>query len=374
MVYDGPFWSLVQLGAVQNPTAFSTAYGLNNGVTDGSGNLTVQPRVVGTATYYDPIYLLYFPNGGTWRYPQLSLTPLSSTLVPHAVAFRAHSNDMAWVAGYSGNLARIGLEDGSNWSNLPHADTNYNVSKAFALSPNATNVAGSSVISGIERAVAWFNRGNPTDLASTAANGPGRALGINNAGVVVGQASLIFQSTSYTNRPFRTAGGTAGIVDQGDILPTPGTNGVGAALAINATGASVGWYRFGTNVNDTSGIIWTARSAAMPNSIGVDLGWWYPTWQTPAASNHKAGQAMSLNDIGGIVGWSGPTNTAPVAVYRPGTGVKWQDLNDRHFVAYPPGWILRHANGINNQKLIIGNGTLNGSARGFVLVPRVPGN
>ena len=46
---------------------------------------------------------------------------------------------------------------------------------------------------------------------------------------------------------------------------------------------------------------------------------------------------------------------------------------DRQFVAYPPGWTLRHANGVNNQWLIIGNGTLSGSVRGYVLVPRVPG-
>ena len=47
---------------------------------------------------------------------------------------------------------------------------------------------------------------------------------------------------------------------------------------------------------------------------------------------------------------------------------------DRHFVAYPPGWTLRHANGVNNQWLIIGIGTFYGTARGFVLVPRLLGN
>jgi hypothetical protein len=199
-------------------------------------------------------------------------------------------------------------------------------------------------------------------------------LGINNAGVVVGQASLIFQSASYTNHPFRTAGGTAGIVDQGDILPTPSGGGFGAALAVNGAGLAVGWYQFETNSSKTLGVVWKARTVGMPNTMGSVLIPWFPPWQSPETSNHKESQAMSLNDIDGIVGWSGPTNTAPVAVYRPGTGAKWQDLNDRHFVAYPPGWILRHANGINNQKLIIGNGTLYGTARGFVLVPRVPGN
>ncbi len=38
------------------------------------------------------------------------------------------------------------------------------------------------------------------------------------------------------------------------------------------------------------------------------------------------------------------------------------------------GWVLQSATALNNTGYIVGNGTLNGSPRGFVLIPRLPGN
>jgi hypothetical protein len=358
LVYDGPFWTLVELTASQTwPTAFTTFTGLNNGVTDSSGAFTVNPRIVGTGTYFDTVYNTYFS--------------LSSTLVPQAVSFRSTSSEAAWVAGYAGNLARVGLDDGTSWITLPHLSTG--ASKALAMSSNGTNIAGSSQVSGVDRAVAWFERGFAQDLAGSAADGPGVAYGINTNGVVVGQASLKFGGVSYANRPFRTTGNTAGIIDSGDILPTPEGNGEGVASAINASGVAVGWFSPNDLVTTNSAVLWNVRGPGSSNQTGVDLSVWYPPWQNPASSTHRQSRAVAISDHGAIAGWSGVTITAPKAMYRPYSSASWQDLNDRHFVSYPSGWSLLQAVAVNNQRIIVGQGTLSGSSRGFLLVPRTAG-
>ncbi len=49
-------------------------------------------------------------------------------------------------------------------------------------------------------------------------------------------------------------------------------------------------------------------------------------------------------------------------------------MSDRHFVNRTTGWVLKEATAINNTGYIVGFGTLNGASRGFVLIPRTPGN
>jgi hypothetical protein len=46
----------------------------------------------------------------------------------------------------------------------------------------------------------------------------------------------------------------------------------------------------------------------------------------------------------------------------------------RHGVHGTTGWVLQSAAAINNAGCIVGNGILNGSRRGFVLIPRTVGN
>jgi hypothetical protein len=241
------------------------------------------------------------------------------------------------------------------------------------MSSNGTNIAGSSQVSGVDRAVAWFRRGSAQDLASVAADGPGVAYGINTNGVVVGQASLKFGGVSYANRPFRTTGGTAGIIDSGDVLPTPSGNGEGAASAVNAIGKAVGWYRFSAGSTNRA-LLWDVRNAGQTNSTGIDLGFWYPPWQSPESATHIVSRGLALSDIGAIGGWSGTSASAQKAVYKPFVNAAWQDLNDRHFVSYPTGWVLEQVVGINNQRIVIGMGSYSGSSRGWILIPRTAGN
>ena len=48
------------------------------------------------------------------------------------------------------------------------------------------------------------------------------------------------------------------------------------------------------------------------------------------------------------------------------------DLNN--LIAPSSGWILNTANGINDAGQIVGNGTINGYTRGFLLTPALPGD
>ena len=73
------------------------------------------------------------------------------------------------------------------------------------------------------------------------------------------------------------------------------------------------------------------------------------------------------------VGWSGDTVSVQLAILARGLGAPMIDLNDRHFLYGGTGWTLQSAVGINSQNWIIGNGKNGNYSRGFVLIPRVPG-
>jgi len=92
----------------------------------------------------------------------------------------------------------------------------------------------------------------------------------------------------------------------------------------------------------------------------VDLGWLSrgagildPQSEAKAISSY-----LSLR----VVGWSGSTVTDPNrhAVFH--TSTEWKDFNDRHFT-HGSGWLL-----------VACVGTLSGSPRGFILLPRTTGN
>lgn len=46
------------------------------------------------------------------------------------------------------------------------------------------------------------------------------------------------------------------------------------------------------------------------------------------------------------------------------------NLNDPHVTWMPSGWVLTTAEAINDLGWIVGNGSYNGSARAFLLVPQ----
>ena len=82
-------------------------------------------------------------------------------------------------------------------------------------------------------------------------------------------------------------------------------------------------------------------------------------------------------------GWTGTTaGTQRAALLRyqanaSGDGVNWRgdasnglmNLNDTSLVAGLSGWVLTSAEAVNDRGYIVGSGTYNGTATGFVLIP-----
>ncbi|MBN9694048.1 MAG: hypothetical protein J0M24_27720 [Verrucomicrobia bacterium] len=384
LIYDGPLWDLVELSpSDQQQTTLAAAYGLNSGVTDSSGAFTVNPRIVGRYSYYA------IPDvnaGGVWKWPQTTLSPLSATFFPQSVSFRSTSNELAWIAGYEGNVAKVVRENGTSWTTLSHLYSG--PSAALAISPDSSLVVGfSGNTNGPPRAVYWdwFGSSAPVSLtASSVVSGDGKAYAVNNSGMVVGYMTATIGGTLYSSRPFRTPASLA-VDDVGDLLPAPisfsFSNGSGAGNSVSSTNIAVGWVNQAPE-NPKIATIWDPRSGTGPNPAGSELGAWFPSWQKPTQYNSdSSSEALSLNDPDAtgnfqIVGWSNASTNSLLsrAVYKASRYSNWIDLNDRHYVNYPSGWTLRRAVGINNQRMIMGS-LINGSGepRGFVLIPRNPG-
>lgn len=166
------------------------------------------------------------------------------------------------------------------------------------------------------------------------------------------------------------------VLAAGDDLPPPTSAAADketSAVSVNAVGEAVGTYKFDdtpANLRDVA-VFWDARSGNV-NPAAYSLG----VWQSPVSSGVFDSQsfALGINNQGRIVGRSRSAAGINRAVLRYAYSDPWKDLNDRHFVHVTTGWVLQSATAINNTGYILGNGTLNGSSRGFVLIPRIPGN
>jgi probable HAF family extracellular repeat protein len=138
------------------------------------------------------------------------------------------------------------------------------------------------------------------------------------------------------------------LLDTTDILIPDLGGGSGAALCINSFGKVVGVSQ--TATGQGHGFIWQAGLGSLDMDSGV-------VNATPFAVNKSGtavGRAIFQNEPG------------PRAfVWNAGGGL--QDLNT--LIRPGSGWYLREARGINDQGSIVGNGTLNDAARGFLLQP-----
>ena len=122
---------------------------------------------------------------------------------------------------------------------------------------------------------------------------------------------------------------------------------------------------------------------------GTPTAVFWPTRSTPSGSNPQAlalkkksdltapSDATAINDAGFIGGWLKDANatTSKATLWRGASVyVLAEDLNDPHIVKLGTGWSLEAVTAINNNRVIVGNGKLNGKTRGFVMVPLPAGN
>jgi probable HAF family extracellular repeat protein len=187
----------------------------------------------------------------------------------------------------------------------------------------------------------WPNPTSATILPTL--GGPyAQALGINDAGQVVGQSQV--PATVYTFHAFLWSE-AAGMRDLGTL----GGN-ESSARAINSAGQVVGWSNVGKYSAERA-FSWTS-SGGMHN-LGSLGGY--------------ASEARAINDSGTVVGWSYLSDdyTTHAFVWTASGGL--QDLNS--LIPANSGWVLMYANSINAAGDIVGSGTINGLPHAFLLTP-----
>ena len=256
------------------------------------------------------------------------------------------------------------------------------------------DIVGGNCVNGRTRAFI-FDRGTSTStVLGTLGGRDSQALGINNAGQVVGWSHIagVPPAASGDEHAFLFQNGI--MQDLGTQTTAPGT----WASNINETGQVSGWARgssptssdhgsffysggvfqfFAANsqawdINSAGQVVGgiggaddgTGRAFLFSGGVVQDLGKPYP--------DHKYAIANAINNAGQIVGLSRPSflffsegNRA--FVFSDGI---IQDLNN--LIAANSGWVLEGAVDINDAGQIVGNGLKDGAPRAFLLTPTQP--
>jgi len=186
-----------------------------------------------------------------------------------------------------------------------------------------------------------------TGLGDTTGGASSSALGVNSAGIIVGQAS---DATGAT-RAFVYSGGTMA------ALPTlGGSGGFDAANAINSTNQIVGSAIDANN----------SEVAYLYSLTSVDGSGAHGT-MTPIGllAGGSTSNALSINDAGVVVG-TGDTDSssADAFIYQSGLLTDLNSLIDPN-----NGWQLASATGINSAGQIVGFGIIDGAQHAFLLNP-----
>jgi probable HAF family extracellular repeat protein len=254
--------------------------------------------------------------------------------------------------------------------------------EAWAVNAGGQIVGEADDGNGFSHPVLWQN-GFITDLGIPSGVNVAHAQGINGNGQVVG-----YGDGDGGPHAFLWQGGT--VVHLGTL---PGSNGA-SAWAINDLGQVVGesghgflWQDgvmtdLGTlpgsrrglalSINNTGQVVGTyfldegpQRAFLWQNGVMTDLG----TLPDNGLNSARNTLATSINGIGQIVGLSEFSTllaTVPHAVIWDG-GVL-TDLNT--LIPADSGWVLHGASAINDAGQIIGEGTINGQSRAFLLTPQ----
>lgn len=317
--------------------------------------------------------LLAMPaTAATWRIVDLGGVPLGSG------AFSVTPTGFA--AGYE-MLA----------PQLPHA-TRFDHGRVLDLGTLGGDASLANAVNAAGAVVGWARRGDESRHAFLYRDGAMQDLGtlggtnsvafaINDAGLVAG-SSYLAGDTHQVPFVWTAAEGQR-------ALEVPGLT-EGQALALNASGAAVGWMVDTTHtrafVADGAGVRLLPDFGAAAKAYGISdnglvVGYAVTNAQFPkfhaviwrgdivhdfGALEGGHSVAYAVNRNGTVVGFTYRANDEMVAAIFSDDGIL--DLNS----ALPPGsdWHLDMATGITAEGVISGAGTLAGTPRAFALVPQ----
>ncbi|NJA04929.1 hypothetical protein HC024_04105 [Methylococcaceae bacterium WWC4] len=226
----------------------------------------------------------------------------------------------------------------STWNGSVRTDLNDLGGRSDPLWSDATGINDLGQVVGISKApgttaptpVLWNNNINPTVL-NTLGGQSGRAFGINNSGLAVGDSFTTGDGASHAS-----LWNTNNQNSPSDLGTLGGTD--SSALAINAGNQIVGWSSTTDDLAEHA-VLWDGDTI---NDLG-----------TLGGLNSRA---QALNVAGAIVGWSELANGSRHASLWNGGGIL--DLNSLLDPALiSAGWVLTDAAGINDHGWIVGTAT-----------------
>ncbi len=190
---------------------------------------------------------------------------------------------------------------------------------------------------------ASFGSAGPAILDSGHTNG--EAYAVNNNGKIVGASCCVYGFPDTSTQAFTYPPMTA--------LTMPADAGEGAvATDVNANGDVIGYYSLGPDNRSNA----TCCGFYLHNGTLTEID------DPSRGSGHGFVWALAINDAGAIVGAYGTPNMR--AFVYTGTVV---DLNT--LIPAGTNWVLQQATSVNASGQIVGTGTLNGAAHGFLLTP-----
>ena len=258
----------------------------------------------------------------------------------------------------------------------------------------------------------------PVDLPLLPEDTEGSALGINDAGIIVGFSSHDASSEKgVVWRVFVDENGDVSFVDE--PVPLPPLDGDTRTAGLDLTELIDGSFQVSGNSRGEAGtpfgpaeaVVWTIGvnpdgmlatppapadlgtlglsdpSNSYGNAINVfgdacgssdGMPYVAPAGQTaqplPVPRNTHSGLAFDINDLGEIVG--GLTILTKGGAYAPSYAYLWKDgdaIDLKTQIDRKSGWgSLWNANAINNAGIIAGRGRFDVESRGFLLIPNEP--
>lgn len=291
-------------------------------------------------------------------------------------------NANGWMAGsaqavLNGNATLYYyLWDGVNTVQLQTPDI-----AATGQGPRAINDAGWIVGSAmnsafhVQRATRWDASGNFVDLGglNSDLDTSAFAWGLSSSASghrIIGESQIILNGVNAKTTAFHAYRTQANSEPQQIAFSDDLGNGLASetsssgAYTVNALFEIAGYSSFSATEK---------RAAYKDGNSRKNLGWRTLGVLSGGSGTGWSAQALGMNDVGLIVGWSRTITT--------GTGnpkaVVWEnyqapaatDLNLKIPLADRPNWLLQYATGINTTGRIVGYGLKNGQQRAFLLTP-----
>ncbi len=292
------------------------------------------------------------------------------------VHYSAGNNNAAYTRNPAGTVTTLGLVSGFNRANPEGVNdagvavgivqtgqfgTQYpthwqnGVGTRYALNGGYTNgqaravnnngLAAGSVGSGSAQVAATYTvAGGSQRIPATLPDGTALtvAYGVNDAGLVVGQASLPSSAAAY--RAFAYDSVTGVVTDLG--VANPASNNGSIAYAVSRSGFVAGSSTFNGGVTSDA-FLWDAAGGIRAVA--------------PLNGSNRM-QARGVNSLGWTVGQDFASATAWF-----NNGTTTVSLNSLLGSALPAGWDLNTAYGISDDGTIIGQGAYSGTIRAFAI-------